>query len=163
MHTPALIQSIEDACKRGPEIIDPAPTFVTRTLVRRRTARSRRNPGVPAMPFCAATFATASRIVRPPGHHAEPDRSMGFCIFNNIAIAARRAASRRLSRIAIVDYDAHHGNGTQAAFLDDDRVGVSVHPQWGIYPGTGWYEEAPHALGRIVNVPLPAGAGDQAY
>ena len=64
---------------------------------------------------------------------------MGFCIFNNIAIAASQAAADGISRIAIIDYDAHHGNGTQAAFLDDDRVAYLSTHQWGIYPGTGWY------------------------
>ena len=105
----------------------------------------------------------AFAIVRPPGHHAEPTRSMGFCIFNNIAIAARDALERGIKRVAIVDYDAHHGNGTQAAFVDDDRVAYLSTHQWGIYPGTGWYEEASHSKKRIVNVPLPAGSGDQTY
>ncbi len=89
---------------------------------------------------------------------------MGFCIFNNVAIAAREAlaeagGSSPLKRVAIVDYDAHHGNGTQAAFIDDERVAYLSTHQWGIYPGTGWYEEAPQARKRIVNVPLPEGSG----
>jgi acetoin utilization deacetylase AcuC-like enzyme len=89
---------------------------------------------------------------------------MGFCLFNNVAVAAGAAleSGRDIQRVAIVDYDAHHGNGTQAAFLDDPRVALLDH-QWGIYPGTGWYEEAPHARGRIVNVPLPARSGDAVF
>jgi acetoin utilization deacetylase AcuC-like enzyme len=93
---------------------------------------------------------------------------MGFCIFNNVAIAARDALGEEggnppLKRIAIVDYDAHHGNGTQAVFLDDERVAYLSTHQWGIYPGTGWFEEAPHARKRIVNVPLPDGSGDGTF
>jgi acetoin utilization deacetylase AcuC-like enzyme len=105
----------------------------------------------------------AFAIVRPPGHHAEPERAMGFCIFNNAAIAAHTALEHGMERVAIIDYDAHHGNGTQAAFLNDERVAfVSAH-QWGIYPGSGWIDDAPHAKKRIVNVPLPARAGDNVY
>ena len=91
---------------------------------------------------------------------------MGFCIFNNVAIAARACAWHSgLERVAIIDYDAHHGNGTQAAFLNEERVAfLSTHQyQTGFYPGTGWIEDAPHAKKRIVNVPLPACAGDQVY
>jgi acetoin utilization deacetylase AcuC-like enzyme len=88
---------------------------------------------------------------------------MGFCLVNNVAVAARHALSAGMHRIMIVDFDAHHGNGTQAAFLEDERVAfVSMH-QWGIYPGTGWFEEGPAKRGRIVNVPLAAGAGDTTY
>jgi acetoin utilization deacetylase AcuC-like enzyme len=99
----------------------------------------------------------AFALVRPPGHHAEPARAMGFCIFNNIAIAAQEALARGSERVMVIDYDAHHGNGTQAAFLHDERAGfISTH-QWGIYPGSGWIEDAPHAQGRLVNVPfIPA-------
>jgi acetoin utilization deacetylase AcuC-like enzyme len=90
---------------------------------------------------------------------------MGFCIFNNVAVAARDALNTGLERVAIIDYDAHHGNGTQAAFLNDERVAFLSAHQYGpgFYPGTGWIEDAPHARKRIVNVPLPARAGDQVY
>jgi acetoin utilization deacetylase AcuC-like enzyme len=105
----------------------------------------------------------AFAIVRPPGHHAEPERAMGFCIFNNVAIGARVALEEGMERLMVLDYDAHHGNGTQAAFLDEGRVAFLSTHQWGIYPGTGWLEDAPHARKRIVNVPLPARAGDKVY
>jgi acetoin utilization deacetylase AcuC-like enzyme len=88
---------------------------------------------------------------------------MGFCLFNNIAIAARDALERGLERVLVVDYDAHHGNGTEAAFWSDERLGYLSTHQWGIYPGTGRMDEAPHAKGRIVNVPLPAYAGDECF
>jgi len=88
---------------------------------------------------------------------------MGFCIFNNIAIGAREALENGLQRVMVIDFDAHHGNGTQAAFLREERVGfISTH-QWGIYPGTGWITDAPHAKGRLVNVPLHEFAGDGTF
>jgi acetoin utilization deacetylase AcuC-like enzyme len=107
--------------------------------------------------------SNAYAIVRPPGHHAEPERAMGFCIFNNIAVAARDALAQGIERVAIIDYDAHHGNGTQAAFQNEERVAFLSTHQWGIYPGTGWIDDSPHARKRLVDVPLPAYAGDQVY
>ena len=96
---------------------------------------------------------------RPPGHHAEPGRGMGFCLVNNIAVAAAALAAVG-ERVLVVDWDVHHGNGTQAAFWDRPEVlFVSTH-QWPLYPGTGRPEEVggPSARGLTVNVPLPPGA-----
>jgi acetoin utilization deacetylase AcuC-like enzyme len=104
-------------------------------------------------------------VVRPPGHHAEPDRAMGFCILNNVAIAAADARARGAARVAVVDWDVHHGNGTQNAFYGDpDVMYISTH-QYPLYPGTGASSEIGEGAGRgaTVNLPLPAGSGDAEY
>ncbi|MBT5414292.1 MAG: histone deacetylase family protein, partial [Rhodospirillaceae bacterium] len=101
--------------------------------------------------------------VRPPGHHAEPVRAMGFCLFNNVAIGAAHARTvHGLNRVAVVDFDVHHGNGTQAFFFDDpDYLYCSTH-QWPLYPGTGATDETGVA-GNIVNAVLPPGADGEAF
>lgn len=104
-------------------------------------------------------------FVRPPGHHAERDRAMGFCLYNNVAVAAAHALGRGLDRVAVVDYDVHHGNGTQWMFYEDPRVlYLSLH-QYPFYPGTGAADDVGRGRGAgfTVNVPLAAGAGDADY
>ncbi len=107
----------------------------------------------------------AMALVRPPGHHAERNRAMGFCFFNNIAIAAAQARARGLSRVAVVDYDVHHGNGTQWSFYDDRSVLFISSHQFPYYPGTGAADEVGTGagLGFTVNLPLAAGATDADY
>ncbi len=110
--------------------------------------------------------ASAFALLRPPGHHATPERAMGFCLFNNVAIAAKYVLHKyKLERILIIDFDVHHGNGTQAAFYDDPRVlYISTH-QYPHYPGTGGVDETDSGLagGTTINIPLPAGCGDGEY
>ncbi|MBT3190373.1 MAG: histone deacetylase [Anaerolineae bacterium] len=159
VHTPSMIQALEMA---SPGLIDHAPTYVTKTSFD------------DALLAAGATLAcsravwdgaarSAFALVRPPGHHAEPDKAMGFCLFNNIAIAAKDVLESGAKRTLIIDYDAHHGNGTQAAFLNDERVAYLSTHQGGIYPGTGRIDDAPHARGRIVNLPLPGFSGDAVF
>jgi acetoin utilization deacetylase AcuC-like enzyme len=107
----------------------------------------------------------ALALVRPPGHHAEAGKAMGFCIYNNVALAAAAALARGLSRVAVVDYDVHHGNGTQHSFYGDPRVLVVSAHQYPFYPGTGAATERGEGDGDgfTVNVPLESGCTDGDY
>jgi acetoin utilization deacetylase AcuC-like enzyme len=103
--------------------------------------------------------------VRPPGHHAERAAAMGFCAFNNVALAAAHLLERGLERVAIVDWDVHHGNGTQHLFEADPRVFFASLHQWPLYPGTGRASERGVGAGEgaTLNLPQPPGAGDREW
>ncbi|SLN72908.1 histone deacetylase family protein [Oceanibacterium hippocampi] len=110
----------------------------------------------------AGEVTNAFCAVRPPGHHAEPHQAMGFCLFNNVAVGAAHArAQHGIAKIAIVDFDVHHGNGTQAAFLDDPQTFFASCHQWPLYPGTG--REQDLGKGPLVNVCLPPFADGAAF
>ncbi|MDR5683031.1 MAG: histone deacetylase [Armatimonadota bacterium] len=164
VHTRAHVDAVRRAAERGGALLDP-DTYVSAGSWKAALAAA--GAAVRAAEAVASgQVSTAFAAVRPPGHHAQPARAMGFCLFNNVAVAARRVADRYdLRRVMIVDWDVHHGNGTQEIFYHDGGVlFVSLH-QEDAYPGTGALYEvgARDGEGRNVNVPLPAGAGDRGY
>src|SRR5204863_1868022 len=113
----------------------------------------------------AESHRTALAMVRPPGHHAERTRAMGFCLYNNVAVGAAHARAQGARKVAIVDYDVHHGNGTQHIFEADPHVLYVSTNQYPYYPGTGAAEEIGRDTGRgfTVNLPIEAGAVDEDY
>ncbi len=150
VHTREYIESIRRACERAPVQLDPD------TAVSSGSWNAALLSAGGAVAACDAIVSGTARAAfvctRPPGHHAETDRAMGFCLFNNIAVAARHLQERhRLGRVLIVDWDVHHGNGTQHMFEDDDSVFYFSTHQYPFYPG--------HTL----NYPMLAGSGDEEY
>jgi acetoin utilization deacetylase AcuC-like enzyme len=164
VHAPDVAELAQRAAAQGPALLDADTVVSPGSYEVALLAAGAACLAVDTVVAGAAPRAFA--LVRPPGHHAEPERSMGFCLFNNIAIAARHAQTRHgLERIAIVDWDVHHGNGTQAAFWTDPSVlFVSTH-QYPFYPGSGAAAErgADAGLGFTLNLPLRAGSDDAIY
>ena len=165
VHSSDHVEYVRRTCEAGGGVLDEGDTHTVRES------------------FAAATLAAGSVLsaidavaggsvdstfcaVRPPGHHAERDRPMGFCLFNNVAIGARYAQSTHgMQNIAVLDWDVHHGNGTQHIFEDDNSVlYISLH-QYPFYPGTGARNERGSGKGEgyTVNIPLPSGSGEHEY
>jgi acetoin utilization deacetylase AcuC-like enzyme len=164
VHTPAYIEQVQRVAERGGGHLD-MDTYV-------------RPASYDAALMAAGGLVEATRavldgevdsafgLVRPPGHHALRNRGMGFCLFNNVAVAARYAlAERGLDRVLIVDFDVHHGNGTQDEFEADPAVLYLSTHQYPHYPGTGYFTETGSGAGAgsVVNVPLAGGVGDQGF
>jgi acetoin utilization deacetylase AcuC-like enzyme len=164
VHTPEHVAAMRELVQRGGGAIDPDTLAspgswgaALRAAGACVEAVERVHEGALDAAFC---------LVRPPGHHATPHQAMGFCLFNNVAIAAAwLIATQRAQRVAILDYDVHHGNGTQDAFYGrGDVLYVSTH-QYPLYPGTGFWREAGSGAGSgcTVNIAVPPGAGDAVY
>jgi acetoin utilization deacetylase AcuC-like enzyme len=116
--------------------------------------------------LASGSHRTAFVAARPPGHHALQDRAMGFCLFNNVALAARYAQKLGMKKVLIIDWDVHHGNGTQAMFYNDPSVCFISFQQFPFWPpGWGWYEDDGEGAGKgfNINIPLPGGTGDRGY
>jgi len=167
VHQPQMIEHIRHVCQSGGGVLDLGDTPVSPQSFDT------------ALLSCGSVLACCDAVMsgrvnrafsaaRPPGHHAEPDRAMGFCLFSNVAIAARYLQKKHgIHSVAIVDFDVHHGNGTQAAFEDDPSVlfiSIHQHPKT-CYPGTGheWETGDGPARGTTLNIPMNPGSGDAEY
>jgi acetoin utilization deacetylase AcuC-like enzyme len=162
VHDPALVTTVRDVCAAGGGRLDPDTFASAGSWDAALLAAGAGLAAIEALDAGAGDAAFCA--VRPPGHHATRSQAMGFCLFSNVAVAAAQLADRG-ERVVIVDFDAHHGNGTQDIFYDDPRVlYVSTH-QWPLYPGTGWHTEIGTGAGEgtTVNVPLPPGSSGDAY
>ncbi len=164
VHQRDYIKGIEQAAARGGGALDPDTVMSADSYQAALYAVGGVIRAVEAV--MAGEVANAFALVRPPGHHATANQAMGFCLFNNVAVAAEYALKEyKLEHILIVDFDVHHGNGTQATFYDNPKVMyISTH-EYPFYPGTGAINEVGSGEGRgtTLNVPLPAGCGDEEY
>ncbi len=163
VHHPAYIRRVAEFARNGGGHMTPDTVVSPRSY---EVALLAVGGAMGAIDAVFSGVAPALCLLRPPGHHAEAGAGMGFCLFNNVAVAARYALVRyRLNRVMVVDWDLHHGNGTERIFYEDDRVlFLSVH-QSPAYPGTGWIGDVGWGRGEgySINIPVPPGTGDEAY
>ncbi|TMD21110.1 MAG: histone deacetylase [Chloroflexi bacterium] len=158
VHDPQYVAMLDRAAASGGGYLDPDTYITPDSMVAARTAAGAVVEGVDRVLDGRAQHALA--VVRPPGHHAEHARAMGFCLLNNVAIGVVAARARNVRRIAVLDIDVHHGNGTQHSFENDADIFYASTHRYPFYPGTGSAAER----GRhdnVVNVPLAAGSGDR--
>jgi len=164
IHEQNYIRRIEQTQERGFTVLDPDTSATSDSYA--AALRAAGGTIAAAEAVLSGSHPAAFAFVRPPGHHAEADRAMGFCLFNNVAIAAMYALRRHnLKRVLIVDWDVHHGNGTMHSFYETDEVLYFSLHQYPHYPGTGRIDEIGGGAGQgfTVNVPLHGGQGDAAY
>ncbi|WP_254839621.1 histone deacetylase family protein [Natronomonas marina] len=166
VHDPDYVEAVREFCEDGGGTWDADTVAVEETWDAARASAGLASWAAETALDGADGRSTPFSIGRPPGHHAETNEAMGFCFFNNVAVAARGALSRDdVDRVAVFDWDVHHGNGTQEITYDDDDVlYASVHER-GLFPGTGEVLETggPDARKTNLNVPLPGGSGDDEY
>ncbi|MCP4202833.1 MAG: histone deacetylase [bacterium] len=164
VHEPGYLEVLRRAVERGDGLLGSSDNPLTpETWV---AASSAASAALSAADWIAGDNGEAFAAIRPPGHHAESRLAMGFCFFNNVAAAVEHLISNHgLERIAIYDFDVHHGNGTQEIFYEREDVLFASTHQWPFYPGTGSSSEtgAGAGAGKTVNVPLPAGTGDREF
>ena len=165
MHTPEYVERVKKSCAAGTGYVDtPDAPASSDSYEAALAAAGGVLEAVDAV--MDRRIKNAFCAVRPPGHHALKNRAMGFCLFNNVAIAAKYIQKKhKLAKVLIVDWDVHHGNGTQAAFYDDPTVFYFSTHQSPFYPGSGNANEKGEGKGAgfTLNVPLPAGSGDAEY
>ena len=160
--TRPLLAALRQAAQQGPAIIDYAPTYVTPSSYDDALLAAGAVVEVATKVWPGAEASSGFALIRPPGHHATATQAMGFCLLNNIAIAARQLQALGARRLMIVDIDVHHGNDTQAIFERDAHILYLSTHQAGIYPGTGFLDETGvgDGIGSVVNIPLPPYVGD---
>ncbi len=160
VHTTGHLHTVASSCRNGGGFLDPDTYCCPESETVARAASG----GLVDLCFgvLAGTFANGLALIRPPGHHATCDQAMGFCLYNHIAVAAAALKTRGVSRVCIVDFDVHHGNGTQDIFYEDDSVLYMSSHQYPHYPGTGSVAEIGRGKGAgfTLNHHLEAGSGD---
>jgi acetoin utilization deacetylase AcuC-like enzyme len=154
-HDPRYVAMLDRAAAAGGGYLDPDTYLTPRSMAAARTAAGAVALGVNRV--LDGTGQHAFAVVRPPGHHAEYARAMGFCLLNNIAVGVHAARARGVHRIAVIDFDVHHGNGTQHSFADDEELLYVSSHQYPFYPGTGGPSEQSE---HLINLPFRAGAGE---